>query len=418
MKVYTKQDKAWGILRTDCPPKVPMALGKGLFIFTCIVAAFTFFFLIGNDFGFLGSLTVAAFTVGLGSLGLVMRNGAYRAWERFCEEMRQHDKEHEDEYFYIECKENGISTLNLAGIARMKIIAKQMRIVCSDDELTQKYLKGKAVIDEKKQLQDAEEKKNRLARLRKEEQAKERECKRYIHLSGVEKRIKQCADLLANARMKLAKLEGDADAIIGGTEAIYSHYSEEETDWAVHGGIASAIAGPAAGVAVAADIQRKNAEIRASNAQLRQATNQFAQPLLLDNIQKEADARRSVKNWENELEKAKLKLVEEHPQGDLLNRLSPKIIETKTSETGAITITVSVKKATMTIYKTVSASVDGTFKVQIMDGERFAGEAYFTLPYGGARSDKKLTSICASLPDSKKNYTFVFKPHNLCAIEL
>jgi len=41
---------------------------------------------------------------------------------------------------------------------------------------------------------------------------------------------------------------------------------QKEKDWAIMGGIASAIAGGVAGIAVASDIQRKNAEIRAQNA--------------------------------------------------------------------------------------------------------------------------------------------------------
>lgn len=56
-----------------------------------------------------------------------------------------------------------------------------------------------------------------------------------------------------------------AKTLRAGAQAIMSASQQKEHDWAIHGGIASGIAGPAAGLAAAADIQAKNAQIRAQN---------------------------------------------------------------------------------------------------------------------------------------------------------
>lgn len=429
MKVYTKRDKTWGLLRTDCPPNGLMGVCKGFFIFTCVAAVFMFFFLLGNDFGFLPSLLFAAVLVGLGSLLLVVRKRAYQAWERFCEEMRQKEKEeeektkafrkaNEDELFYNECAKNSIHTHDAAGIARMQIVAKQMDISCSNDELYKKYLKGKAVVQEKEKIAAEKERKARIPILRKEEQLVEQEGRKYINLVGSDKRVRMFLDEAARYRSMVAQYERAGESITKGADALYSLHAGKETDWAVHGGVASAIAGSAAGVAVAVDIQRKNAEVRASNAQLRQTIGRFSAEQQLNMWMKQSEAEEKMKHYEAEAEKSKLKLVESLPQDDLLKLLYPIIEKKQTSETGAITFTVSINKASLTIFDTVNAVVDGSFKVKVMDGDRLAGEAYFTLPYNGSQRSSTLTSICASLPAEEKKYTFVFAPHNLFAIEM
>lgn len=77
-----------------------------------------------------------------------------------------------------------------------------------------------------------------------------------------------------------------------------------------------------------------------------------------------------------------------------------------------------LKPCDIDITNDANAVVDGSFKVKVMDGKEVAGEAYFTLPYNGSERNSTLSGICASLPAAEKEYTFVFEPHNLFAIEL
>lgn len=64
---------------------------------------------------------------------------------------------------------------------------------------------------------------------------------------------------------ELDKTSKDMETIVRGTYAL----QQNEKDWAVHGGIASGIAGPIAGIATAMNVQNENAQIRAYNEQVR-----------------------------------------------------------------------------------------------------------------------------------------------------
>lgn len=425
MKVYTRKDKTWGLLRTDSPPKATMAFCTVVFILSCIGAVSLLFY----GIPFWGCLVVVA----AASPMLLIKRGAYRAWEKFYNEMRQKEEEeaarakakenaykkaHEDDLFYQECEKAGICADTAAGVARMKLIAKQMDITCSDEELLLKYHQGQAITKKERQTAAEKERLARIPILRKEEQAAEKECKKYINLQGNEKRVQDCLNLVAEARAKVARYSGAADTFEKGGKVLYDTYAKKESDWAVHGGVASAIAGPAAGVAVAMDIQQKNAEAREYNDNLSQSIGKFTAEMQVNAWMNQSKAEEVLARREKEAEEAKLKLVEPKPQEELLALITPKITKTERSETGAITFEVSTQSATLTIYDTVKATVDGFFKVQIMDGDKLVGEAYFTLPYQGSYRSNKLTSICASLPSDDKKYSFVFAPYNLFAIEL
>lgn len=431
--VYTKKTNFGVFYSNQYPQKIKNQWIFGaVFFFAFAALCLIFFFSLSNEYGLdTGAPFVLVGTFVFSIFGylcirqLKKLDEEYYAFLREVEQLKAkkakeeaYRKEHEDELFYKECAKNGILTTNAADIARMKIIAKQMGIVCSDDKLHKKYLKGKAVVKEEEKIAAEKERKARIPVMRKEEQLVEQEGKKYINLVGSDKRVRMFLDEAARHRAMVAQYERAGESITKGADALYSLHAGKETDWAVHGGVASAIAGSAAGVAVAVDIQRKNAEVRASNAQLRQSIGQFSAEQQLNMWMQQSKAEEKMKYYEAEAEKAKLKLVESLPQDDLLKLLSPVIEKTTTSETGTITFTVSINKASLTIYETVKAVVDGAFKIKIMDGDRLAGEAYFTLPYNGSEWSKKLTSTCASLPEEQKKYTFVFAPHNLFAIEL
>lgn len=430
--VYTKKTNFGVFYSNQYPQKIKNKLICGVVIpFASAIELLVMGFIFSNEIDFENTLYMLVLGLSSFIIGCVFirqlkkLDEEYYAFLREVEQLRAKEakeeayrKEHADELFYKECAKNGILTINAADTARMKIIAKQMGIVCADDELQKKYLKGKANVEEEERIAAEKERKARIPVLRKEEQVVEREGKKYINLVGSNKRVKMLLDIADHYRAMVAQYEREGESVKKGTAALYSLCADKETNWAVHGGVASAIAGGAAGVAVAADIQRKNAEVRASNAELRQSIGQVYAEQTVNIWEQKSRAKNSMKHYEAEAEKAKLKLVESLPQDDLLKLLSPVIEKTTTSETGTITFTVSINQASLTIYETVKAVVDGSFKVKIMDGGRLAGEAYFTLPYNGSERSKKLTSVCASLPEEEKQYTYEFAPHNLFAIEL
>lgn len=428
MKVYTKQSKMWGTIRTDRPPKGIMRACDLILIIMCVVTVFLRSVLVDNDFPAWCAFIPLAI---IGPFCLISRISVYRDWKHFCEQMHEEHANDEadeeepeelpswsaEESFYNKCVENQISNLDAVGVARMKLLAKQLNMECGEEALVEKFKKGQANAANRKQILERNQKRLKLKTLREQEALQERVSKKYIDSVGSAKRVNECMDEAMQCRSKVLQLKKEAEEYTKKMSAIGTAFTQKETDWAVHGGIASGIAGTAAGVAVAADIQRKNAEIRAANEQFHETVANAAGSYLAQNRTQIRALEEQAAHWDEEAEKAKLKLIEEQPQDQLLEMLNPRVLKTEVSETGAIILMVSTNAASLEIYETVKATIDGSFKINIIDGENVAGEAYITLPFKGSENSATLTGICTNLPQ-KKQFIFEFAPHNLFAIEL
>lgn len=115
---------------------------------------------------------------------------------------------------------------------------------------------------------------------------------KYEGLIGREKRI---AMLTAEREALLQK----ADTLKNGAKAVMSASQQKEKDWAVHGGIANGIAGPAAGVATAINIQAQNAQIRAQNKANLQAYAPLITNSYMGAVSYESQARSVAETIEN-----------------------------------------------------------------------------------------------------------------------
>ena len=93
--------------------------------------------------------------------------------------------------------------------------------------------------------------------------------------------------------------------------ALYQGAKQSEKDWATHGGIASAIAGPVAGVSRAVEIQQQNAAIRENNRELARnlGNAQFTMLMAIDD--KIETATSNLNYWNECAQKAELLLVED-----------------------------------------------------------------------------------------------------------
>ena len=223
-------------------------------------------------------------------------------------------------------------------------------------------------------------------------------------------------ELIAPLEAEIRNFEETKKVLQNADKTLYSVYAKKESDWAVHGGIADAIAGPAAGLAVALDVQRKNAETRADNEKLKQSIQRFTSEQQKE-LKTPTDIYVELNSLKKEAAAAKRKLVENRPQKDLLAMLSPQIVKTITTETGTMRFEVSTRKTALQIFEAVQATVDGSFVLKIMDGKKVVGEAYCVLPIQGSEENQVLTSLCTTVPQSERKYSFEFAPYNLFAIE-
>ena len=433
--VYTKETE-FGTFRSD-EAGPPAQARKNCIINIAVFAAATVLSLV-LFFSFLGMieephvgimvLLVAALICGILTYHRikVLTEKLPEAWDEFCRQVREREAK-EPVRLYRECVENGITTLDAAGVARMVLLAKQINFYATEEELIQLYQQGKEDVEEAEKaeasaarLEEERRKQETIRKILQKEKEEENGYRKCADLIGSDKRVKECLDKATHLELRMKEIDETIKTLDAGENALLSAATQKEMDWATHGGIASAIAGPAAGVAVAMDIQQKNAEIRANNA----VNKQFAQSIVCHSIEQKANLREQKEMYENKAQEwkklaadAKLKLIEEKDQNELLELLAPVIKKTSRTETGSMVIVVQVKRAKLKIFETVNARIDGSFKVKIKDGENTVAEAYLVLPYLGSSSDANIRSICTSLPKDTKDYTFEFEPYHLCAME-
>ncbi len=365
---------------------------------------------------------IAPISVGLNFIIWKIGNSAYNRKEKKLAQQRAAEEEakrafeeshphYEQEKFYLLCKGQGITSIDTpAAVARMVLLARNNNFPGSEAELIDAYKTG---------MEDVarNEHKERVAALQKEENKLNRDNLRYKDAQAQQKRVSMCQDWANHYRREeegyWAQSRATKDAILNSAVGAM----QKETDWATHGGIASGIAGPAAGLAVAMDIQRKNAGIREQNAQLSQLAAQAAYHATSGTDSLAIEASHKAEEWEKRAQEAANKLVQNLPQDQLLERLSPSGSATN-SETGAVLVKVSIRRTeNLNIYESVPAVVDGVLAAAVMADDQLIGTAYLPLPWDGAAYNATLSGICPDPVRQAKNYKVVVSPYRLWAIE-
>ena len=177
----------------------------------------------------------------------------------------------------------------------------------------------------------------------------------------------------------------------------------KEKDWAVAGGIATGLAGGAAGVATALDVQRHNAEVRDYNAQVRSFTASLNHIM----YEQERVARSNLSGYKHELEHAQSVLVSDMKMEQLKPYVRIKEETLSKRETGTIDFKIKLEsKRLPAIYENKSTVLDGVVRADFCYNGEVKGTAYVPLTTYGLRgsSTMECDGMCAGL-DSDKDYT-------------
>ena len=229
---------------------------------------------------------------------------------------------------------------------------------------------------------------------------------RYTGLKGREKQITMLSDDLKIARDKATDMYNGAMSFMNSTQV-------KENDWAVQGGIANGIAGPAAGIAVAMDAQLRNQQIREQNYANQQAMKPFTDACLGIVSRHDDEAK-----WiEKEIEKSKIKLVSEECPEKWMNYLTFSNTSVSVSKTGTCTVTTTVNPTKeVIIFDDTKAAIDGFINAEIYDGTQCIGIAPMLIPVYGITGETKLLGYSLFSGTTGKKYSVKFKPGNLWAI--
>lgn len=341
--------------------------------------------------------------------------------------------------FYQQCVVNGVTDLKTAGKQeKARLIARRMGVAEAD--IIPFFTQEKEAAD---RIAAAENEKA-LAALRREEARKEQELSRGSEYFGREKRIWELRQQQGELHMK-AKQEREAAAekrrdakesrqsadSYGQSAAKLAAYNKG-SDWAILGGIADGIAGPAAGVATALSVQQSNAQRAAQNDSFIRSTASVMNIMREhaydmereankhDEKAKELDRQKAA--LDNDISRANVALVGDTPADEILSMLSFGYTDISVSETGAFTVKVyvSLPRNNLLIYGDTPAVVDGTLLANLYQNKDYIGSAKLVLPAGGlAPGSRSVTlqgmGLAGAKPHAKCQIEFV--PHKLWLIE-
>lgn len=249
---------------------------------------------------------------------------------------------------------------------------------------------------------------DKLEKKRNQEKKEFAKLNKYADLTGRDKRIAMLTDQLDLFRHNAKVLDDYSLTLMQSTQ-------QREHDWASMGGLASGIAGPAAGLAIANDFQMQNMNIRAENARRYQA----ALPAYMSLSNSASVNRQNANQIEKEIEALKLKLVSDENSDELMNKIAFDNTDVLVSKTGAAMVCTSAAvKSKLTIYEDVPAVIDGTIVAKIYDEDRLCGTAQLVLPiYGLGEEPAVLNGICLDCCEQGKTYTAKFVAKHLWEME-
>ena len=305
--------------------------------------------------------------------------------------------------FYEACLKEGVqSCSNPRDVQKAQLIANRMGMAFPGGIQT--------LFEQARQAKHGDEilKKNqRLQEQMNKEQQRYNELTRYASYSGRDKRIRMLSDQRAEALARAKSMRDGSMAIVGASQ-------QKEHDWALHGGIASGIAGGAAGVATALDIQRKNAAIRAQN----EANMKALTPLIGASFEAESRARREAESLAQKISEAQIKLVGDDPAEAVLSHLQFADTKVTVSETGAFTVSTKVTAKDLKVFDSTSAVADGTVLAKVYQDNSMIGVAQLVLPtYGVGTYGATLEGICLVGAERGKPCTVKFAASNLWVME-
>lgn len=230
-------------------------------------------------------------------------------------------------------------------------------------------------------------------------------------LSGVEKRKTMLSNLVSDYDVKINALKEGEEAlnILG---VAFLEQQKKETSWAIMGGIADGIAGPAAGLAVAAETMANNRKIQEHNAAMRQAAMDImsgAPQLSGDRYDLEIEQEKILR----QIKKTDDKIALSHPDATTIwenIQIKDVTIRKTSSKVLAVTMTISLKESlVLEVPDNVRMVIDGTIKGRISLENVYVGEVLFPLPIYGiptkAGQEIMLDGLCINSTKTPGDYT-------------
>ncbi len=197
-----------------------------------------------------------------------------------------------------------------------------------------------------------------------------------------------------------------------------------ERSWAVMGGIAEGLAGPAAGVAAAANTMRKNEEARQRKQDWYDIADQFERDSMRsrdwDRIFALEEKQREM---QKELDQVKLRVVFDEIDRDTIAK-SLEVLEEDVHarhNESPLEISVRIKNhfKPKNVPENASFMVDGTYVCEVYAGKMLVDSIILPLPKDGipCGGEDVATGLCGKYATNQEPYTIKLKPNKLWVME-
>lgn len=325
---------------------------------------------------------------------------------------KEEEKKRNLRKFYEQCKKAGIDKLETESQKQRAILyAKEFGL---DESDVATLIKGE--IESIKAEKDAvkakiaKEKSDKIEKQKsdkyKRDAAEQQKMKTAYPYFGQEKRIAVWQEKLDEVNNVISALEQEIEKWKNGREMAVNSKFESKVDWAVAGGIGSAIGGAGAGVMAALDAQAENERVDQRNQEKAVRILEFAKNTII--LQQEAEKKKQEQlkirwEYEDKIKEIKMKLVDEikieNPM-DLLEIHDVKVTKTK------FKMDVSLKEEAV-IFGDVKAVIDGAFWAHIYQDKEYIGSVRVILPYDGFDTKISKISVDTSLGINPKKECYI-----------
>lgn len=310
--------------------------------------------------------------------------------------------------FLARCIENKIKNINNKNMQKKAtLIANEYGIAF--DTIEEYFFNTIDVIATKTHEIEQAREKAEYELIRSREKKIEQELTRYANLENRSKRIAMLTDMKAiedkNARSYARCAQNACDVLL-----------EKEMDVATHAGIANGLAGSAAAIKTAIDIEMKNAAIRQRNIAKYGMVTEVQASL----SQKAQFAQDHANILQKQIEKAQFSLISDTSQKKILENLDFYNESVSITKTGAVTISVDVATNHSEKIEGNPTVVDGTIAANIYQNNKHIGTALLVLPVYGlnAKKTEHLEGICLTNANQDiEECKVYYESHNLCIIE-
>ena len=243
-------------------------------------------------------------------------------------------------------------------------------------------------------------------------------------LRGSAKRVRMLENM-SNDYMRRVREITEAEQAMKQLGMLYLEQQQKTSDWAVLGGIAEGIAGPAAGVAVAMNTMANNQKIQQQNAAYRNTAMSIMSGI--PNLKGDkASLMDEVYKLSALMEGCKSKVVLSTPSSDEVWRhftIGKTKVERRESGVLAVSVPVQLKNSfDLNLPDGVEVVIDGTIAGEVWCNKEFVADIYFPLPIYGLPinmcGEYTLDGMCARSAEYEMKYTVKLKDkQNLWLIE-